>query len=206
MKSYHHSSAKRDIGSSAWPVLGITAAILIGVVALEIRCKVVKNQNSVFVPNHPQLALTLAPALSENVNSLHRVTELLTRPLFSPSRRPPAETAHPVNVPSKLLSRLSGVVVSPSGRFAIFDSGDGSRSIIAKVGDHVGATAIEIIAAGQVAVREADGTVMLHTAFASQASQASLPIPAGKRITTADPQTLKLWLQLGGRGREATRY
>src|SRR5262249_12983841 len=92
------------------------------------------------------------------------VASILARPLFSPDRRtradgPIASGAAPVGLP-----RLSGVLVGPFGRSAIFASDAGKPLIVAE-GSRVAAWTVRTIAAGSVEIVGPGGSQTLHPAF-----------------------------------------
>lgn len=70
------------------------------------------------------------------------------------------------------MPRLTGVVVSPVGRFALFANADGGRLLVMSEGDHLGAAVIEAIVAGEVTVRGPEGAVVLRSTFDENAAPA----------------------------------
>ncbi len=178
MTSDHHGDARRDVGHLAWPLLGLLAATLMGTVVLEVMDRddpmLVVEQSTASVAAPPLLAVG---ALHGPDDRPRRVERMLARPLFSQNRRPPADTPVPTAGLPKL-PRLTGVVVSPAGGFAIFASIEGGKPIIARQGDPVGAAVIEAVAAGQVTLRGPEGILVLHPSFGERVLQASRPNPA----------------------------
>jgi len=92
------------------------------------------------------------------------VDVLLARPLFSPRRRPVIAAPPPVPQPP----RLSGIVVTGSGRYAIFVSAGGHPMIAAR-GQFVGPFRIREITTTQVIVSGPNGSLTLHTSDAETA-------------------------------------
>ncbi len=176
--SHRHSTAERDMRRLTWPILGLVATALAGVIVSEIRSTAIDGQSGMPAPNRQPLALALAPPSNGRVDSSQKVEILLARPLFRPNRRPPAGTANPADSSLKSLPRLTGVVVSPVGKFALFANIDGGKPIVVGEGGRVGAAAIEAIEAGRVTIRGPDGLVVLHAAFDEKILQASRPNPA----------------------------
>jgi len=166
----HHCNDGRDIGHLAWPLLGLIAAALTAVIALEVGLAA-DNQSNVSVPAPQSVAVAVA-APREGHHSPHSVETVLARPLFSRPRRPPAALANLVAVALRL-PRLTGVVVSPAGGFAIFGNVDGGKPIVVGKGGTVGEAIIETVAAGQVTLRGPAGVVVLHTSFDEKVLQAS---------------------------------
>lgn len=89
------------------------------------------------------------------------VATALARPLFSPDRRPSAvaATAGPSGLP-----RLTGTLVSPSERSAIF-AAVGHIPIVVHEGGRIDAYTVMSIEAGLVRLRGPDGMRILHPTF-----------------------------------------
>ncbi len=162
MTFHQHCSVRREFGHLAWPLLGLIIASLIGVTSLEIASIAVDDQSDAPVPAHLSLAAVTAPALERVDDSPQRLNGMLARPLFSQNRRPPADTSLLVAGPLESLPRLSGVIVSPVGGFAIFANTEGGKPIVVEEGGHIGSAVIEAIAAGQVTLRGPNGIVVLR--------------------------------------------
>jgi len=176
MSADRHVGIWNETGRLAWPSLGLAAAVSIGMIAVElgemVRAARIDRPISDFQPPAP----ILAPVMASHGNHQENAAKLLARPLFSRNRRPPAEDPHPVAGPPSSLPRLTGVVVSPAGKFAIFASAGGGRPVVIAEGDHLGAAVIDAIAAGEVNVHGPDGTLVLHSTF-DQIAQAAPPNP-----------------------------
>lgn len=93
------------------------------------------------------------------------VAAILARPLFAPDRRPIATTA-PAAATAVGLPRLAGVVVTSSGRQAIFAAGGDGRQIAVAEGGQIGAFTISRIDADAVIIAGPDGSRMLRPSFA----------------------------------------
>jgi hypothetical protein len=138
----------------------------------------------VFSATGPVIALRPSQAAAtQPVAAADHSTEwtatILARPLLSPDRRPPAETeANAGNGMSNGLPRLSGVVVGPFGRSAIF-AADGDKPVVALEGGRVGAWTVRSIAGGTVEVTGPGGARTLHPSF--QSSPAGAP-PSAQRV------------------------
>jgi hypothetical protein len=176
---HHHSSARRDVGHLAWPLLGLVAIALIGMVVLELETSddpmPLAEQGAVSEPA-PQPPAVLA--FHEHDNSPQGVERMLARPLFSQNRRPLARTPGLLAESPTTLPRLTGVVVSPAGSFAIFTRIEGGKPVVVREGDQVGAAIVEAVAAGQVTLRGPEGILVLHPSFGERVLQASRPSPA----------------------------
>lgn len=99
---------------------------------------------------------------------------LIQRPLFSPDRRlAPAKVEVEAAAVASIadgLPRLSGVIVAPNTRYAIFAGADG-RPIRAQEGGSIGRFKVRTIEAGQVTVTGTEGEQVLHPTFAKTAEQ-----------------------------------
>lgn len=115
----------------------------------------------------------------------------LSRPLFSVDRRP-APGAASVVAADPSPPRLTGVIVGPLGRVAIFASpatdAPPKSSLVAREGEQVGPWTVRLIVAGEVAVSGPGGDLTL------QPSSSGAPPPARPRPTTAgaDDEVLQL--------------
>ena len=176
-----YDGAGQDVRHLAWTLLGLVAAALIVTIVLEIEggdgSVPLAEQGLMSVPVSQPLTLA---ASHERDDDRQQVKRLLARPLFSQNRRPPADTPDSVVVAPRL-PRLTGVVVSSAGGFAIFANSEGGKPIVVREGDQVGVATIETVSAGQVTLRGPAGTVVLHTTFEERILQAS-------RSNLASPQ------------------
>ena len=99
------------------------------------------------------------------------------RPLFSPDRRPAARSepvaaasADPVRKDNGL-PRLTGVIVGPTGKWAIFAGADGKSQKTAQ-GDSIGGFTVRTIAPGLVTLSGSDGIRVLKPVHAPAADAA----------------------------------
>lgn len=90
------------------------------------------------------------------------------RPLFSPTRRPAAASASVAggSVAPDTVPRLTGVIVGPSGGWAIFAGEDG-KSHAAAAGDVIGAFKVRAIDPGVVTLTGSEGDRVLHPTYVS---------------------------------------
>ncbi|MCQ8279325.1 hypothetical protein NFI95_12820 [Acetobacteraceae bacterium KSS8] len=91
----------------------------------------------------------------EAVEESERV--ILARPVFSPQRRPPS-----VAVAGPQQPRLSGIIVGPNGRRAIFAGAGDARGTVVDVGGQAGAWRVLAINDHAVRVSGPDGVRTLH--------------------------------------------
>ncbi len=92
----------------------------------------------------------------------------LARPLLSPTRRPMAASPAPAqDVGSGL--RLTGIMIGPNGRRAMFVGGQGGKPLVVEEGGAVQTYRVERIEAGVVTVSGPDGVRLLRPSFADRA-------------------------------------
>jgi len=104
------------------------------------------------------------------------VAIILARPLFSPSRRP----EDVATTKATDLARLTGVVMSPAGKSAIFAGSKGAKPLVVREGGRIGEYVVSSIDVGAVTVTSPGGTRVLHLAFDSSP-------PPPKPIVAAKP-------------------
>lgn len=177
-----HDNAGRGIGIALWPLLGLLAAGLAGAVLVEMTGRdnavLIAEEDATFTQDLDYDKVTIQ---SGKDNSPQRVERILARPLFIENRRPPAAPATPVAGSPRSLPRLTGIVVSPAGGYAIFAGVESGKPIIVQEGGQVGGAVVEAVAAGQVTVRGPDGIVVLRPSFGDKVVQASRPNPVVRR-------------------------
>ena len=88
------------------------------------------------------------------------------RPLFDPSRRPPAAPAQasvePVEIP-----RLSGIMITPTEKIAVFSPSMGAPVIVG-VNSQFGPFVVQAITADSVTVKGPEGVMVLRSDFSYQ--------------------------------------
>jgi hypothetical protein len=101
----------------------------------------------------------------------------LARPLFSPSRRPSSQAVTAAAAaPFADLPRLSGILVTPTGRSAIFAPSGGGKPVVATEGSTLGTYVVRSIEPEQVTLAGPKGTRVLHPAF-DRPPAAPVPLP-----------------------------
>lgn len=121
------------------------------------------------------------------------------RPLFSPTRRPSAAattSASGTAVSQGEIPRLTGVIIGPSGGWAIFAGADG-KSHAAAAGDAVGAFKVLAIGPGVVTLTGSEGDRVLRPTYVNQ--------PAGASADVAPAPVAPLLVNRGARVREGAR-
>jgi hypothetical protein len=176
------------------------ACVLVGVLALEYHSAVIREMR---LPLSPSSVASARIPVSD-ARSTEAVTPdpvrvqdwtqtALARPLFSPSRRPPTTTVAGPQRP-----RLTGIVVGPVGRWAIFAGAGDDRGIVAAVGQQAGAWRVVGIDVGSVRVLGPEGPRTLHPSRDDSSRSGS---GAGGPVMPEHPSILDLLrsrpLQLG---------
>ena len=106
-----------------------------------------------------------------------RVAEVLARPLFDPSRRPAAQAAAGPAAATAPLPRMTGVIVTPAGRRAIFVNGAGKPTVVTE-GERIGVYAVQSIEAGRVTLAGPGGQRVVAPAFDPKpAPRTAVPAP-----------------------------
>jgi hypothetical protein len=103
----------------------------------------------------------------------------LARPLFSRTRKPTPPEAKPGSAPAlSALPRLTGVIVGPFGRTAIFAGADGAKPVAVAEGKELGPYTVEAIEPGGVRVSGPQGEqLVLLTADANARSALAADVP-----------------------------
>ncbi len=109
----------------------------------------------------------LSPTPDHIVDSVARI---LARPLFSPTRRP--LVTRPEQLTDSL--RLSGIIVSPNGKVAIFQSTRAARPVVLSEGLSVGRWKAQTIFSDRVTLSDGAIVVTLRPTFATNGSAADV--------------------------------
>lgn len=165
----------RDRTVPAFLGLAVLALALAATIWLELRGR--SRDSEVMIPSAaagspvPTAARLAAP----DPDQLARWTATsLARPLFSPSRRPPAvAAADQAASAAPTLPRIAGVVVTPAGRRVIFAEAKGGKPLVVAEGGQVAGFTVRSIQAGKVVLRGPDGERVLSPAFDPDA-----PVPS----------------------------
>lgn len=150
---------------TAW-LLGLLAATLVAALAAELFEGADPDAELPAAPPAPP-AVAAPPAAeaadAAAIGLAGLVQTILARPLFSPTRRPPAHASAPAD---KSLPRLAGVIVTPAGRRAIFAPAAG-RPVVVPEGGSIGRYVVRSIAPGQVTLLDGGLQHVIHPAYAS---------------------------------------
>ena len=136
---------------------GLVAALAVEIAAPEPGPLGIGSVPAASVPGN----VAAAPAIgAEGL----RVSSILARPLFDRSRRP-SSTGRPVAG----VLRLTGVVVGPSGREAIFEPVAGGKPLVVSEGERVNGALVRVIAPGAVLMVDESGAHLISPAYESGA-------------------------------------
>jgi hypothetical protein len=102
---------------------------------------------------------------------------ILARPLFEPSRRPPAAAPGP-GTSGPGFPRLTGIIIMPQQREAIFAVPGKTQPIVVTAGSRLNGVLIKSIEPGAVVVVDAAGARMIRPSFATVNAAAAAAAPA----------------------------
>lgn len=109
--------------------------------------------------------------------------EIVSRPLFSPDRRPIGPEAKSI----RGLPRLTGIIVDGTRRVALFAAPQGGRPTVAVAGSRIGAYEVQDVADAGVVVLGPEGTTLIRPLFDSGPP----PTPAPRAPAPARPDSPK---------------
>jgi hypothetical protein len=144
----------------------LVCLLLVGLIAAQLMVDI--RPKEPLVESRPQASVTLpeaGPSISGGGNSVTSVIE--ARPLFSASRRPVAKSqpTFSVNMEVKPFHRrLSGVVIEPSMRAAMFAGDDKGRGILVKEGEPIEGWFLETVTPVGVTLRAAGASQVIELA------------------------------------------
>ena len=146
--------------------LTAAALALAGTIAAELTFTESAPEQAVAVAA-PELMPPAPPPPSDyRDQNAARAFSALARPLFNPDRRPAAPSLADVPTPPpNSLLRLTGTLVSPRGKHAIFAVGD--KPAVMGEGSRIDAWTVQAISAGTVTLTGPDGPRVLRVGFAT---------------------------------------
>jgi hypothetical protein len=157
------------------------AGILAVVIAWEIGDM---PRDSAIPPGPYESVATQASSRAHADNVQAWVSPILARPLFSPNRRPAADRDNVTAAGLPSVPRLTGILVGPFGRSAIF-AGKGSKPIVLGEGGRIDAYTVQSIDATQVRLDGPNGVHRLQPAFDTVEREVSGPTGPTRRIGRA---------------------
>jgi hypothetical protein len=159
----------------AIPVLACLTTALGGIVAVECTAPPAMQPASSSAEFRHEATVAPHPGASRQVETW--VDAILARPLFEPSRRPPAvTTASSIGGPG--FPRLTGIIILPQRREAIFAVPGKTQPIVVAAGSRLDGVLIKTIDAGEVVIVDARGARIIRPAFAPTTSQPAAPSAA----------------------------
>jgi general secretion pathway protein N len=167
--------------------LAALAAALLAVIGYEVRSY--QGAGTAVEPDRaPSFATSVAGEVPVGRDRSAELATIFARPLFQPDRRPVPATA------SAKLGRLAGIIVSGTEKVLIFAGSSGSKPIVMKEGDHVGADVVQSISDEHAALAGPDGVKVITPSFdakgTSQAqAEATEKKPDSEKKGTAEPQS-----------------
>jgi len=151
--------------------------LLAGIIALELR--VGPAIEATPAGNTPTVVPTRATGATNETERGAWVKTALERPLFSQTRRPPG--AQPVAAAGPQgLPRLTGVMLGPFGRRAVFAGPEGGKPLVVEAGDSVGEFRVRSIDADGVTLTGPEGERHLRPSFADD-DNAPTTVPAARQ-------------------------
>jgi len=153
--------------------LGAMSILLAGIIVMELRPGTPGESTAQAVL--PGRASAPVGAITGDGVPADWIATALARPLFSPTRRPPAQAATRATGPVGL-PRLTGVMTGPFGRRAIFAGPEGGKPLVVQTGDSVGNYRVQGIENGLVILNGPDGTRRLRPSFTAAATDADGPV------------------------------
>jgi len=167
-------------GRAAFLGLALLASALAALIATELEgAQPAGDPTGIVAIRHPP---KVQPRVASEDPEDHTDTWLATvlaRPLFSRDRKPtPTEAKSSAATTLAALPRLTGVIVGPFGRTAIFAGTDGGKAIVAGEGTSVGPYTVRSIQPGAVTVTGPQGERMVAlTGDAATRSALAAEIP-----------------------------
>lgn len=148
--------AARRAGRRAQIGLGLACFALAGLIYEELdRPAIEPAAIAALVRPRPDQAVAPAAAPSFTMPPMRDYAEVVARPLFSETRRPPPEAPRGPPVPASSFT-VVGIIVSESGRHALIEHGQPPRLERVIEGQELGGWTVESILPGRVVIRHAD--------------------------------------------------
>jgi hypothetical protein len=178
-------------------MLLVVGSILFGAIfAVELTAPPAPAEIAVAAGSAPARGKTPPPSVASvaNVRPDSIVAEILARPLFSATRRPPPQSDSPTGDSALSDTRLTGIVTEPGYRFAIF-APHGAKALIVHEGDTVSGWRVENITPSEVSLTGPEGTKTLQPKNDPSLVRASpptaappIPLPPTRATAAAPPR------------------
>jgi hypothetical protein len=146
---------------------GVCAALLVAILAGEMAVPEGASLSSDQTPRSATLAKGSGAPTNNRAGVVGGwVQKALARPLFAPGRRPPAPPEQRRTAAAAfVLPRLTGVMVGPTDRTAIFAGAAGGKPLVTREGSRIGDDMIDMIEPGRVTVTGPEGSRVLLPSF-----------------------------------------
>ena len=138
--------------------------LLASIIALELRLG--PSIEATPVDATPTVVPTRTTSATNTSERGTWVQTALERPLFSQTRRPPGSQPVAAADGPQGLPRLTGVMVGPFGRRAVFAGPEGGKPLVVETGDSVGEFRVRSIDAEGVTLTGPEGERHLRPSFA----------------------------------------
>ncbi len=159
--------------------------VVVGLAAV-IGAEVASGPSGDGAPPSTRLTIAASPASPPAVTHYDDwVSTVRTRPLFSPDRRPLPEVITSSDSGISGLPRLTGIIIGPYGRSAIF-AAEGSKPIVLQEGGRLGAYMVKSINVAEVRLIGPDGARILSPTFDRSVNQTP-QAPSTRRVSQAPP-------------------
>ena len=153
--------------------------LLLGLLAVGLAALIMRELEDApgaISPAPPPVRPSAAPAVAAAPPEHGRdwLAQSLARPLFNPDRRPaPVAAASADGGPADALPRLTGILVTPSGRRAIFAGEDRPR--VLQEGGVIGPYTVRSISNGTIELSGPDGPRLLQPSFTEDDARGRVP-------------------------------
>ncbi len=170
--------------------LGLLASLLAAALSLELDIgQPVEDATGIVPIRHVPKAQPRVASEDPEDHTDAWVATAVARPLFSRDRKPTPVAAKSGGPLLSSLPRLTGVVIGPFGRTAIFAEGDNHKPITVGEGKTLGPYTVLAIAPGQVKVSGPEGErVVLVSADAATRQALAAEMPQQPQTAPGQPQ------------------
>lgn len=163
---------------TATALFGLLAAALAGSIVWQYGPTEIADETPL-APRQASTGPSSRPVASGRAAEL--TATILARPLMSPTRRPPPPAR--VSTPETDLPRLTGIIISPDGRSALFAGKP--RALVVPEGGRVGDYTVQQIAPGMVTLNGPVGLVALRPSFDANRPAVATLVPSGLPLLPA---------------------
>ncbi len=145
------------------------AVVLVASLIGEYAASRPENDTLSLVSTRSSPTIPARAQLPPSADTQVQVNDILARPLFAATRRPPPVASITSSGPAAL-PRLSAVLVSGHGRTVIFAGGPSGKPVSLVEGGRIGAYVVQSIGVGQATLAGPDGVRVLRPTFEGAAA------------------------------------